>query len=43
MVDYRNVKKSGADLEAMLALVNGKRQVPVLVEDGRVTVGFGGT
>jgi glutaredoxin len=42
-VDYRNVKKSAADLREMLALVNGKRQVPVLVEDGRVTIGFGGT
>jgi glutaredoxin 3 len=37
------VKKSPADLQEMLRLVNGKRQVPVLVEDGRVTVGFGGT
>jgi glutaredoxin 3 len=42
-VDYRNVKKSPPDLEEMLALVGGKRQVPVLVEDGRVTIGFGGT
>ena len=37
------MKESTADLQAMLALVNGKRQVPVLVEDGRVTIGFGGT
>ena len=37
------MKKSAADLQEMLALVNGKRQVPVLVEDGRVTIGFGGT
>ncbi len=42
-MDYRNVKKSAADLTAMLGLVNGKRQVPVLVEDGRVTIGYGGT
>jgi hypothetical protein len=37
------VKKSAADLQEMLDLVRGKRQVPVVVEDGRVTIGFGGT
>ena len=42
-MDYRNVKKSAADLQEMLSLVRGRRQVPVLVEDGRVTVGYGGT
>jgi len=38
-----NVKKDRAGLERMLALTNGGRSVPVIVEDGRVTVGFGGT
>jgi glutaredoxin len=42
-VDYRNVKKSKPDLEAMLGRTGGQRQVPVIVEDGRVTVGYGGT
>jgi glutaredoxin 3 len=42
-VDYRNVKKSATDLDEMLGFSKGKRQVPVIVEDGRVTVGFGGT
>jgi glutaredoxin len=37
------VKKSAADLQEMLSLVKGQRQVPVMVEDGQVTVGFGGT
>lgn len=37
------MKKSAADLQEMLGLVDGTRQVPVLVEDGRVAVGFGGT
>jgi len=37
------VKKSPADLQEMLALVQGRRDVPVMVEDGKVTVGFGGT
>jgi glutaredoxin 3 len=43
-VDYRNVKKSPADLERMLEYSQGKRQVPVIVEAGnKVTIGFGGT
>ena len=43
-VDYRNVKKSPADLERMLEYSHGKRQVPVIVEVGnKVTIGFGGT
>jgi len=27
----------------MLTVTAGRRQVPVIVEDGRVTIGFGGT
>jgi glutaredoxin len=42
-VRYVNVKKDRAELDRMLALTGGRRQVPVIVEDGRVTVGFGGT
>jgi glutaredoxin 3 len=37
------VKKSASDLEEMLRHSRGARKVPVLLEDGRVTVGFGGT
>ena len=37
------MKKSPADLEEMLGLAGGRRQVPVVVEDGKVTVGYGGT
>jgi glutaredoxin 3 len=40
---YINVKKDRAELDRMLALTGGRRQVPVIVEAGRVTVGFGGT
>jgi glutaredoxin len=40
---YINVKKERAELERMLALTGGRRQVPVIVEGGRVTIGFGGT
>jgi glutaredoxin 3 len=42
-VDYRNVKKSAPDLDEMLVHSKGARKVPVIVEDGRVTIGFGGT
>ena len=32
-----------AGLQRMMDLNNGNRDVPVIVEDGRVTVGFGGS
>jgi hypothetical protein len=38
------VKKSAPQLEEMLRHTNGGRRVPVIVEEGRVTVGHeGGT
>jgi glutaredoxin 3 len=42
-VDYRNVKKSKSDLDEMLRHSNAQRKVPVIVEEGKVTIGFGGT
>jgi len=42
-VTYRNVKKDPASLTKMLELTRGRRDVPVIVEDGKVTIGFGGT
>ena len=41
--EYINVKKQPAELERMLGFSKGRRAVPVIVEDGRVTIGFGGT
>lgn len=41
--DYVNVRKSPAELARMLELSRGKREVPVIVENGTVTIGFGGT
>jgi glutaredoxin len=41
--EYINVKKNPAELERMLGFSNGRRAVPVIVEDDRVTIGFGGT
>ena len=40
---YINVKKDAAGLERMLALTKGQRRVPVIVEGGKITIGFGGT
>ena len=42
-MDYRNVKGSPADLQEMQKQSGGRREVPVIVEGGRVTIGYGGT
>ena len=41
--DYVDVKKDVSRLAEMLKLSGGKRLVPVIVEGGKVTVGYGGT
>ena len=41
--EYVNVRKSPADLERMLKHSKGRRDVPVIVDGDRVTIGFGGT
>ena len=41
-VRYLNVKKDAEALRQMLGS-GGQRRVPVIVEDGKVTIGFGGT
>lgn len=38
-----DVKLDAAKLQEMLSLTNGRRQVPVIVEGGKVSVGYGGT
>jgi len=42
-MQYFNVKKNPADLERMLGYTRGERRVPVIVENEKVTIGFGGT
>jgi hypothetical protein len=37
------VKKDPAGLARMLEYSGGRRSVPVIVENERVTIGFGGT
>lgn len=41
--EYRNVKKDPAELGRMLQFSGGRRDVPVIVDGDRVTIGFGGT
>lgn len=42
-VDYQDVITDSQAMAEMLKLTQGVRQVPVLVEEGRVKIGFGGT
>lgn len=42
-VEYFDVKKNRSEMDRMLGYSGGHRRVPVIVEDGKVTIGFGGT
>ena len=42
-VEYIDVKKSRAGMERMLGYSGGHRRVPVIVDEGKVDIGFGGT
>jgi len=42
-VKYVNVKKDAAQLAHMLTLSKGRRAVPVIDDNGTITIGFGGT
>jgi glutaredoxin len=37
------VKTNPAELQRMLEFSKGRRAVPVIVDGGQVTIGFGGT
>jgi glutaredoxin 3 len=41
--EYFNVRKNPEALQRMLAFSHGKREVPVIVEGDKVTIGYGGT
>ena len=41
--DYFDVKGDAAKLEEMLRYSKGQRNVPVIVEGEKVTVGYGGS
>jgi hypothetical protein len=42
-VIYRDVVADSRALEEMLRLTDGNRRVPVMVEGGQVSIGFGGS
>lgn len=42
-VEYVNVRKDPDGMQRMLRYSRGRRDVPVIVEDERVTIGFGGS
>jgi len=41
--EYVDVQSDKAKLQEMLKLSGGSRKVPVIVEGGKVTVGYGGS
>jgi len=42
-IEYHDVKVDGSALQTMLGYSGGKREVPVIVEGGQATIGFGGS
>jgi glutaredoxin 3 len=42
-VEYLNVKKDPEAMKRFLGLSGGDRRVPLLVEDGKITVGYEGS
>jgi glutaredoxin 3 len=42
-VIYRDVKEDDQALAEMLKLTDGNRRVPVLLEGGQISIGFGGS
>jgi glutaredoxin len=43
VVEYFDVLASKQQLDRMMKYSRGKRQVPVIVEDEKVTIGYGGS
>ena len=41
--EFIDVRGDKSEMERMLGYSKGRRQVPVIVENGEVTIGFGGT
>jgi hypothetical protein len=42
-VTYKDVENDRAAMAEMTSLTRGQRDVPVLLEEGKVTVGYGGS
>ena len=41
--EYINVLEDQEGLARMLKYTNGRRQIPVIVDAGKITIGFGGS
>ena len=41
--EYINVLEDDAGLARMLELTKGRRKIPVIVDAGKITIGFGGS
>ena len=42
-MEYRNVAKEPGSIKEMLEFSGGHRDVPVIVENGVATIGYGGS
>jgi hypothetical protein len=42
-VDYRNVKKNPSLMKEFLEVSGGQRDVPLIIDGSRVSVGYGGS
>jgi hypothetical protein len=42
-VVYKNVQKDKSAMAEMITLCKGRRDVPVILEADKVTIGYGGT
>jgi hypothetical protein len=42
-VIFRDVKEDAQAMQEMLRLTHGNRQVPVMVENDQISIGFGGS
>ncbi len=42
-VEYHDVQQDHSHLDEMLKFSKGGRSVPVIVEDSKVTIGYGGS
>lgn len=40
---YKDVEHDRSALGEMAALTRGRREVPVVLEEGKVTIGYGGS
>ena len=43
LLRFIDVQSDPRKLDEMLKVTGGKRDVPVIVEEGKVTIGYGGT